>query len=79
MKRNPIRAAFGLALAIGAFSSALAQFSGSISGTVTDPAGAVIPGATVTLTNVGTGEGKTAPATRLASISLSAWLPAATH
>src|ERR1700722_19081556 len=60
MKRNPIRVALGLALVIGAFSNALAQFSGSISGTVTDPAGAVIPGATVTLTNAGTGEGKTA-------------------
>jgi hypothetical protein len=59
MKCNPMRLAFGLALAIGTFSSALAQFSGSISGTVTDPAGAVIPGVTVTLTNVGTGEGKT--------------------
>ena len=79
MKRNPIRAAFGLALVIGAFSSALAQFSGSISGTVIDPAGAVIPGVTVTLINVGTGAGKTATTTRLAFISSSAWPPAATH
>src|ERR1700740_2075793 len=60
MKRIPIRAALGLALLIGAFSSASAQFSGSISGTVTDPAGAAIPAATLTLTNTGTGEGKTA-------------------
>ena len=59
MKRNPIRAALGLALVIGAFSSAFAQFSGSISGTVTDPAGAVIPGVTVTLINAGTAAGKT--------------------
>src|ERR1700739_1957170 len=60
MKRSGIRAALGLAMLIGAFSSASAQFSGSISGTVTDPAGAAIPAATVTLTNTGTGEGKTA-------------------
>jgi Carboxypeptidase regulatory-like domain len=58
MKRSPIRAALALALAIGAFSTASAQFSGSISGTIQDPAGAAVPGATVTLTNVGTGEGK---------------------
>src|SRR6201996_7105072 len=58
MKRNLIRAAFALALAIGAFSTASAQFNGSITGTVQDPAGANVPGATVTLTNVGTGEGK---------------------
>src|SRR6185437_9582744 len=60
MKRNGLRAALGLTLALAAFSNAFAQFSGSISGTVTDPAGAVIPGATVTLTDTGTGVGKTA-------------------
>ncbi|MEA3008201.1 MAG: hypothetical protein QOI94_3470, partial [Acidobacteriaceae bacterium] len=60
MKRNALRAALGLTLALGAFSGAFAQFGSSISGTVTDPAGAVIPGATVTLTNTGTGVGKTA-------------------
>jgi hypothetical protein len=59
MKRSLIRAAFALALAIGAFSTASAQFTGSISGTIQDPAGAAIPGATVTLINVGTGAGKT--------------------
>src|SRR5580692_3791839 len=59
MKHNLIRAAFALALAIGAFSTASAQFNGSITGTVQDPAGANVPGATVTLTNVGTGEGRT--------------------
>jgi hypothetical protein len=58
MKRNPIRVAFALALAIGAFSNASAQFGSSISGTVQDPGGAVVPGATVTLTNVGTGEAR---------------------
>ena len=33
-----------------------AQYRTSIQGVVTDPAGAVIPGATLTLTNNGTGE-----------------------
>jgi hypothetical protein len=37
-----------------ASSTALAQYSGSLSGTVTDPSGGIIPGATVTLTNEGT-------------------------
>src|SRR6202046_3937779 len=59
MKRNLVRAAFALALAIGASSTASAQFNGSITGTVQDPAGANVPGATVTLSNVGTGEGRT--------------------
>src|SRR3984957_6666589 len=58
MKRTALRAVFALAFTIGAFSSARAQFSGSISGTVQDPAGASIPGATVVLTNSGTGESK---------------------
>jgi hypothetical protein len=59
MKRTALRAVFALAFTIGAFSSARAQFSGSISGTVQDPAGASIPGATVVLTNSSTGESKT--------------------
>jgi len=62
MKHNLVRTALTLVLALTAFSSALAQFSGSISGTVQDPAGAVTPGASVTLTNVGTGEAKTTKA-----------------
>jgi Carboxypeptidase regulatory-like domain len=62
MKHNLIRTVLTLVLALTAFSSALAQFSGSISGTVQDPVGAVTPGATVTLTSVGTGEAKTVKA-----------------
>src|SRR5436853_7603840 len=34
---------------------AFAQFNGSIQGTVQDPTGAVIPGATITVTNQATG------------------------
>src|SRR5579883_2333894 len=37
-----------------------AQFRGSLRGTVTDPQGAIIPGATVTLTNTDTNQSQTA-------------------
>jgi hypothetical protein len=37
-----------------------AQFRGSLRGTVTDPQGAIIPGATVTLANRDTGQNQTA-------------------
>ena len=50
---NPLRTC--IALAAFLFSSlAYAQFNASLSGTVTDPTGAVIPGATVTLRNTAT-------------------------
>ncbi|MFQ5724176.1 MAG: carboxypeptidase-like regulatory domain-containing protein, partial [Terriglobia bacterium] len=39
--------------------AANAQLGSSISGTVTDPTGAVIPGATVTIKNVATGATRT--------------------
>jgi Carboxypeptidase regulatory-like domain len=58
MKRTTLGVVCALALTFGAFSSAWAQFSGSISGTVQDPSSASVPGATVTLTNSGTGESK---------------------
>lgn len=50
-----------LAICIGLFSiSSTAQtFYGSIVGTVADPSGAVVPGALVTLTNLGTSERRT--------------------
>jgi len=44
--------------AVGAF--AQSGTTGALSGTVTDPSGAVIAGATVTATNVGTGQERTA-------------------
>ena len=52
---------FGLCLLLASFSgSALAQFGSSLNGTVQDSSGAVIPGATVTLTNSATQQKKTA-------------------
>lgn len=40
--------------------TAAAQTTGSINGTISDPSGAVVPGATVTATNVATGAARTA-------------------
>jgi hypothetical protein len=50
-----------LAAGIAVFSPLLSAqtFYGSIIGTITDTSGAVIPGATVTITNLGTSEKKT--------------------
>jgi len=50
-----------LLLLLCSFSNALAQTSttSSVSGTVTDPQGNVVPGATVTLTNIGTNTART--------------------
>src|SRR3984885_3363044 len=45
---------FVLTIAAFSASAAHAQFRASIQGTVTDPSGAVIPGATLTLTDLGT-------------------------
>jgi len=47
--------AIGLAFA-GGYATAQSSVSGSISGTITDPSGAVISGATVTVTNTDRGE-----------------------
>ena len=56
------RAVFSLALLLGLFpaSTAFAQFGASLNGTVADSTGAVIPGATVTLTNTDTQQKRTA-------------------
>src|SRR5687768_1616676 len=47
----------GALVAVSAFSApaAWAQFASAIEGTVTDPSGAVVPGATVTIANEATG------------------------
>ena len=52
--------AFLFALLLMAAPALLAQFGGSLNGTVTDPSGAVVPGATVKLTNPATQATKTA-------------------
>src|SRR6185503_4699775 len=54
-------AALAILLALGASGPALAQtITGSISGTVTDPNGSVIPGATVSLVSEKTGQTRSA-------------------
>jgi len=65
MQRTPLNARLGsmwslaFVLLFLATVPARAQFRTSIQGTVTDPTGAVIPGATLTLTDIGTNETRT--------------------
>jgi hypothetical protein len=58
---------------------AFAQFSGSITGVVQDPSGAAIPGATLTLTNDGTGEQHTAVSDAAGVYSFVSLAPANYH
>src|SRR5579859_3264523 len=51
--------AFCLLLGLGALAHAQSSSTGEIRGTVTDPSSAVVPGATVSVLNVNTGEKKT--------------------
>lgn len=59
LKLSPLAAVFFL----GCTAAAHAQFRASIQGTVTDPTGALIPGATITLTNTDTNHVSTATST----------------
>jgi Carboxypeptidase regulatory-like domain len=59
MNRFSFRIGAVIIMAACALTSAYAQFSGSLSGSVEDPTGRVIPGATITLINTSTGEQKT--------------------
>ena len=54
---------------------AFGQVSGSIVGTVTDPSGAVVPGATITVTDIGTGASRTTTSNQQGAYSLSAMRP----
>src|SRR6185503_19125247 len=62
---KPIRPLVALALAavLGWAPQAQAQFASALEGTVTDPQGGLVPGATVTITNEATGVGQTAQTT----------------
>jgi hypothetical protein len=57
MKRNFVGGLLGVLLFC--VTSAFAQYSGTIRGTVTDPSGALISGASVTITNTATGATRT--------------------
>ncbi len=57
------------------FISAFAQGDGRIAGTVTDTAGAVVPGATVTITNEATGDVRTATSSAQGSFLIVALKP----
>src|SRR5579863_7304225 len=57
---NVVKCALGVALVtFSCVASAWAQENAEIKGTVADPSGAVVPNATITITNTATGEVKT--------------------
>ena len=58
-----------LLLLLGSAPFLLAQSTGTISGTVTDASGAVIPGATVVVRNEGTGLERTTPLIAMVDMS----------
>jgi hypothetical protein len=72
MRRSVFAAALVLCLVVLLSSTALfaQNYAGSISGTVTDPSGAGVPGATVTVVNVGTNATYTASTSDLGAFSV---------
>ena len=72
--KQPIRFFCLLALLLSSV-FVFGQGSGSIVGTVTDPSGAVVVGATVTATDVGTGAARTTTTSQRGTYSMSAMRP----
>jgi hypothetical protein len=70
-KRYAAAAQLGLAVLLGVGVSMAQTFRGGINGTVTDPSGAVTPGAKVTATNEATGVSQTFTATKSGAFTFS--------
>jgi hypothetical protein len=73
--RRSAVAVLGLLLLAVASSTSWAQFNCQLNGTVTDPSGAVVPNATVTVTNVATGVARTAETSSSGTYIISALPP----
>jgi len=74
---SKLSSAIAVCVLLGASGSARAQEpTGSISGTITDPSGAVVPNATVTITNKGTGAARNSAANAEGAYSALSLLPA---
>ena len=63
------------ALLLSSSLCAFGQGAGSIVGTVSDPSGAVVPGATITVTDMGTGAARSTTSNQQGAYSLSAMRP----
>src|SRR5215471_14325566 len=76
-RMNQLRkiAVFATVCLLSASSVVWAQDTSALSGQITDPAGKVIPGATVTLTNTATGNSRTARSSEDGSYTFSQVTP----
>ncbi len=73
---RPVRLALAGSLMLCASASVcLAQASSGVTGTVTDPTGAIVPGATVIVTNVGTGTANTLVTSSSGTYSVNGLVP----
>ncbi|MCA1597226.1 MAG: carboxypeptidase-like regulatory domain-containing protein, partial [Chloroflexi bacterium] len=72
-------ASAAIACAFSLTAAGQTNISGDIAGTVTDATGAVVPNATVTVTNKGTGEVKTATSSNTGSYRVSLLPPGNYH